>query len=1197
MFPLKNHHRLSLVTVVLCVVLAAVSIGFSRSRYILIPAHPVAIPTPFTASSDSPFGGDLLSTGTPEHPSYDVTFATNSSQVLSDTSIFSIIIPDDPTISDGVPLSGAFSGNGMFYGYLYTDANASGELAGAVAAAPDFAQGNNVPFKDLFSGTFFASDAEKNDADGQIFLTSYETTHSASGKLIRFLSLKDLTLKKNSRMIIVTKDATTTLTVRNVTWCGDTITNGTEQCEDGNAIDGDGCSSMCVIESGWTCSGTPSVCAPRCGNGILDVFLRNGIRETDEECEAPSISCSADKICYHCVCLPPDRCQITLRMSSYSRIFFTPNGRKAYVMGSTPIVAAIDTSIDTVVGKAIVGTFSRGDIALSPDGSRAYMVSDGSNSVAVIETAGDTVTKTIAVGTDPRAIALTRNGRKAFVVNTRSNTVSVIDTMTGSVTKTVAVGGFPLAIALTPDGRMAYVLNYGSDSVSVIATASGSVQATVPVGRAPYRLVFTTDGAKAYVVNHGGNTISVIDTASMRVITTVTVGSLPDGIAITPDGTKVYVVNTSAGSVSVIATATNTVTNTLTVLGNPYAIVIAATPAGTKAYVSYQNGDSISVIATASDTVSMVKVGSNPIAISVSPDGKKAYVANYASGFLSVIDTSTDILLRTCGSLVPSASSAASLSSLPSSSVSSVYSSTVSTSSVSSSAFPPSSSTSPCGPFTPVPGCAAGPSVPQSCIALYGESCSYCDPLCRMENIVGPHCGDGIPQIVDGEKCDAGLNNGLPGYCDATCQQMLPLPVACDAVFSSGGGGVGGGGTPTCQASGFGKKPLPSSFAFSTVMDLDGDGRPDIVSIGTNILTYQNAGGLVFPQVSFGLVLEEFRERYRLMMMYVDLDPFQQQKMMADIQDTIVCFQLKPGRTRREENLLYRYQVVQNFMQMDEQARGMELMTITRDITDMEAAASSSRTGIGYYPSLRVYDLDGDGDLDVLILSGATNGDILSNVLTRCINTNGAFQCGSMGVAIMGKWFAAVQLESGPELEVVVPTMNGTRFYDFTTGQWHDFAPFCVSPVRPDIAAICATASQGYRDLIQVADFNADGHMEQLSVISYNAGRDLYILIDGTSIARVPGLQSPGARKSKVVPVDMDNDGDIDIAGVAGGGEVFWFENLGGNSWGEHVIAENDISINVEGGTFSAVDLDGDYLPELYAPGVSGGIYTRSCRP
>lgn len=42
--------------------------------------------------------------------------------------------------------------------------------------------------------------------------------------------------------------------------CGDGLINGTEACDDGNAVSDDGCSSSCAVESCFQCSGTPSVC-------------------------------------------------------------------------------------------------------------------------------------------------------------------------------------------------------------------------------------------------------------------------------------------------------------------------------------------------------------------------------------------------------------------------------------------------------------------------------------------------------------------------------------------------------------------------------------------------------------------------------------------------------------------------------------------------------------------------------------------------------------------------------------------------------------------------------------------------------------------------------------------------------------------------------------------------------------------------
>jgi cysteine-rich repeat protein len=54
--------------------------------------------------------------------------------------------------------------------------------------------------------------------------------------------------------------------------CGDGGVEGTEECDDGNTADGDGCSASCLVEAGYMCTGEPSVCSliQTCGNGVLD---------------------------------------------------------------------------------------------------------------------------------------------------------------------------------------------------------------------------------------------------------------------------------------------------------------------------------------------------------------------------------------------------------------------------------------------------------------------------------------------------------------------------------------------------------------------------------------------------------------------------------------------------------------------------------------------------------------------------------------------------------------------------------------------------------------------------------------------------------------------------------------------------------------------------------------------------------------
>jgi cysteine-rich repeat protein len=44
--------------------------------------------------------------------------------------------------------------------------------------------------------------------------------------------------------------------------CGDGVVTSVEGCDDGNLTDGDGCSHTCTVETGFTCTGSPSVCTP-----------------------------------------------------------------------------------------------------------------------------------------------------------------------------------------------------------------------------------------------------------------------------------------------------------------------------------------------------------------------------------------------------------------------------------------------------------------------------------------------------------------------------------------------------------------------------------------------------------------------------------------------------------------------------------------------------------------------------------------------------------------------------------------------------------------------------------------------------------------------------------------------------------------------------------------------------------------------
>ncbi len=58
--------------------------------------------------------------------------------------------------------------------------------------------------------------------------------------------------------------------------CGDGRVRGDEECDDGNRSDGDGCSSGCVVEVGFSCLGVPSVCTDDSDN--------DGVSNLEDNC-------------------------------------------------------------------------------------------------------------------------------------------------------------------------------------------------------------------------------------------------------------------------------------------------------------------------------------------------------------------------------------------------------------------------------------------------------------------------------------------------------------------------------------------------------------------------------------------------------------------------------------------------------------------------------------------------------------------------------------------------------------------------------------------------------------------------------------------------------------------------------------------------------------------------------------------------
>ena len=77
------------------------------------------------------------------------------------------------------------------------------------------------------------------------------------------------------------------------TSCGDGLLAGTEECDDENLLDGDGCSKFCTVEESWTCSSeacSSSLCLVAvCGDGV-----RVGEEECDDGGNTANDGCSSD---------------------------------------------------------------------------------------------------------------------------------------------------------------------------------------------------------------------------------------------------------------------------------------------------------------------------------------------------------------------------------------------------------------------------------------------------------------------------------------------------------------------------------------------------------------------------------------------------------------------------------------------------------------------------------------------------------------------------------------------------------------------------------------------------------------------------------------------------------------------------------------------------------------------------------------
>ncbi|MCR9098107.1 MAG: VCBS repeat-containing protein [bacterium] len=182
-------------------------------------------------------------------------------------------------------------------------------------------------------------------------------------------------------------------------------------------------------------------------------------------------------------------------------------------------------------------------------------------------------------------------------------------------------------------------------------------------------------------------------------------------------------------------------------------------------------------------------------------------------------------------------------------------------------------------------------------------------------------------------------------------------------------------------------------------------------------------------------------------------------------------------------------------------------------------------------------DLDGDGDLDVLV------GAEIADTVLWYENTDGDGTFGPAQTVVASvngpRFVAAADVDGDGDLDVVATARGSDAvFWYANTDGLGNFAagvPVASGPNDPIWA--------------EPADVDGDGDLDVLVSSSQDATHAWYENLDGAGSFALGGTITTGANSARAVgAVDVDGDGDLDAVGSAGSGDrLAWYENLDGD--------------------------------------------------
>lgn len=211
-----------------------------------------------------------------------------------------------------------------------------------------------------------------------------------------------------------------------------------------------------------------------------------------------------------------------------------------------------------------------------------------------------------------------------------------------------------------------------------------------------------------------------------------------------------------------------------------------------------------------------------------------------------------------------------------------------------------------------------------------------------------------------------------------------------------------------------------------------------------------------------------------------------------------------------------------------------------------------------------VGDVDGDGDIDVIACD--TYDDDVYVILN---NGGGAFAAPSLVVSYNGglKSTLVVDLDGDAALDIITCVGSTTNEISWFKGEGNgSFAPSALITSLVDLP-----------EKVIAADFDGDGDLDLASASNTDYKIAWYVNNGGGSFAPQQVLTSSLVWPTGLRASDLDGDGDLDI--VACGEDdvpsptVVWFENTGGGSFGP---LKSISSTLLEVDTLQVDDLDGD---------------------